>query len=303
MAKLQRWKRRSSAGEGSGTTLDGLGESEPVTEVVPVGAGPAGAGKRRGPDHPPPADDSATAGARRRRWSIGSSWPVLLLLAAHPRQAVLTALGVAAAAAVAGRPAREAVAVLATVLVGQTILGWHNDLVDKERDAEHRMPRKPIADGRLDAGTAWYALAIAFLVLVPLSISTGVTAGVHYLAALVIGILGNVMLRRGRFSWVPWALSYALYPFYLSYGGWGGEAEGSAPEITIVVLAALLGIGVHFLRAIWGLVADNEDGWTYLPLKLGLRLGATKLLTVVSAYLAVVVTLLAVAGSTVGLSR
>ena len=35
------------------------------------------------------------------------------------------------------------------------------------------------------------------------------------------------------------------------------------------MLAALLGIGVHLLTALWGLVPDNEDGWTYLPLKLG----------------------------------
>ncbi len=46
----------------------------------------------------------------------------------------------------------------------------------------------------------------------------------------------------------------------------------------MVVLAALLGVGVHLLRSIWGLVADDEDGWTYLPLRLGRRLGATRLL-------------------------
>ena len=37
----------------------------------------------------------------------------------------------------------------------------------------------------------------------------------------------------------------------------------------MVVLAALLGVGVHLLRSIWGLVADDEDGWTYLPLRSG----------------------------------
>ena len=57
---------------------------------------------------------------------------------------------------------------LATVLVGQTILGWHNDLVDRNRDARHQTPGKPIAEGKLDPGTAWFALACAVLLVVPL---------------------------------------------------------------------------------------------------------------------------------------
>jgi hypothetical protein len=69
------------------------------------------------------------------------------------------------------------------------------------------------------------------------------------------------------------------------------------------VLAGLLGIGVHFLRSIWGLVADNEDGWTYLPLRLGLKLGATRLLVLTSAYLVAVVIAMAIAGSMNGLSQ
>jgi 4-hydroxybenzoate polyprenyltransferase len=228
---------------------------------------------------------------------------LLIIQAAHPRQAVVTALGVGAVAALAGRPTREVGVVLLTVLVGQSILGWHNDIVDRERDARHNTPRKPIADGRLDVGSVWYTLTIAVLLLVPLSISTGVIAGINYLIAVIIGLLANVALRQGLFSWVPWALSFALYPAYISYGGWGGQAEGPPPEVVMTVLAGLLGIGVHFLRSIWGLVADNEDGWTYLPLRLGLKLGATRLLVLTSAYLVAVVIAMAIAGSMNGLSQ
>ena len=56
--------------------------------------------------------------------------------------------------------------------------------------------------------------------------------------------LGNVLLRTGIFSWWSWAASFALLPAYLSYGGWGGQYVGSAPEVAMVVLAALLGIGL-----------------------------------------------------------
>ncbi|GAA5142711.1 hypothetical protein GCM10023340_06640 [Nocardioides marinquilinus] len=224
-------------------------------------------------------------------------------MAAHPKQAFVTAVGLGVAALASGRPLREAAVVAATAAVGQTVLGWHNDIVDRERDARHQTPRKPIAEGRIDTGTVWYALVVAVLLVVPLSISTGVTAGTCYLAALVVGILGNVVLRQGPLSWLPWALSFALYPAYLSYGGWGGGAEGDPPQVAVVVAAALLGVGVHVVRAIWGLVADQEDGWGYLPLMLGRRLGASRLLILAGTYCAAVLAVLVILGQTVGLRQ
>ena len=234
----------------------------------------------------------------RVRWT-----PLLLVQAAHAKQAIVTALVMGGVAVLTGRPAEEAGVVLLTVLVGQTILGWHNDIVDKTRDETHRTPGKPIADGRLDPGTAWYAVTVAFLVLVPLSITTGITAGAIYLVSVCVGMLGNVVLRTGFFSWVTWAISFALLPAYLSYGGWGGQAVGEPPEPAITILAALLGIGVHFMRAVWGLVADHEDGWTYLPLKLGLKLGATRLLALSTFYTVGIAVTLGIVGYNVGLSQ
>lgn len=235
--------------------------------------------------------------------SLRNLLPVLLVRAAHPRQGILTAFGLAVAAALSNRPIREVALVFATVLVGQTVLGWHNDLVDRHRDATHETPGKPIADGRLDPGTAWFALACAVLLVVPLSISNGVTAGVAYLLSVLVGLLGNVALRQGFLSWLPWAAAFALYPAFLSYGGWAGSAAGGPPQPAMTGLAALLGIGVHFLTALWGLVADNEDEWTYLPLKLGLRLGAGRLLALASVYLTGVLVALAFTGTYVGLAQ
>jgi hypothetical protein len=175
--------------------------------------------------------------------------------------------------------------------------------VDRRRDARHQVAGKPIAEGKLDPSTAWFALTCAVLIVVPLSIATGVTAGSCYLLSLATGMLGNVVLRQGVLSWLTWVISFALYPAYLSYGGWGGTAEGSAPTAAMTVLAGALGLGVHFLRAIWGLVADNEDGWTYLPLKLGLRVGATKLLALASTYIVLVLAAMGVVGSSIGLTQ
>lgn len=299
MAITQRWKRGSSAGEGPDS-------DDPATPPRAAASAPARAAGSTPAPLPSVAPESTGRDLRRRArpsLSIRDAWPVLLVRAAHPKQALLTALALAVAAAIAGRAGREVAVVAATVLVGQTILGWHNDLVDRKRDARHQLTGKPIADGRLDPGTAWFALACAVLLVVPLSVATGVTAGSCYLLSLATGMLGNVVLRHGVLSWLTWVISFALYPAYLAYGGWGGTAEGSAPAVAMTVLAGLLGLGVHFLRAIWGLVADHEDGWTYLPLKLGLRLGATKLLALTSTYLVLVLAAIGAVGSSVGLRQ
>jgi 4-hydroxybenzoate polyprenyltransferase len=250
------------------------------------------------------ADPVASDGSE----DAGRGWrdltTLLLLRAAHPRQAVATAIGVAVVAALAGRPSREVLLVLGTVLVGQSMLGWFNDLVDRERDARHAIPGKPVADGRLDPSTVWFSIAVTAFVLVPLAIGNGVEAGLAYLASLVVAVVGTWgPIRRGVWSWLPWAGSFALLPGFVSYGGWGGQDVGTPPEVSVTVLAALLGIGVHVLRSIWGLVPDHEDGWRTLPLRLGLRLGASRLLWGTLAYLAAVVLALALVAGSVGLGQ
>jgi hypothetical protein len=242
------------------------------------------------------------AATTERRRPLARTAPVLLLRAAHPRQALTTATGLAVAAAIGGRAARDVGLVLVTVLVGQAILGWHNDLVDRQRDERHLPSGKPVANGSLDPGTAWFALICGVLLVVPLAVSHGITAGCLYLASLGIGLVGNTVLRGGLLSWLPWAAAYALYPAFLFYGG-EREAGGNPPEIAMVVLAALLGIGVHVLCALPGLVADHEDGYRHLPLRLALRTGAPRLLVLALAWTVLAAVGLLVVGHTVGLSR
>jgi 4-hydroxybenzoate polyprenyltransferase len=233
-----------------------------------------------------------------------SGWvPVLLARAAHPRQAVLTAVGLAVAAAVSGRPPREVGLVAVTVLVGQALLGWDNDLADESADRVDERAVKPLVSGGLDRGTLWFTLACAVLLVVPLALSSGIEAGASYLLSLVVGVAGNRVLRGGRFSWLPWAVAFALYPAYLSYGGWGGAAHGDPPTVGMSVAAAFLGVGVHVLTSVRGLVDDNRAGRRHLPLRLALRTGAPRLLVLAGVYCAVAIAAVAVVGATLGLTQ
>lgn len=281
---------------GTGSTATATAPDEPTDTPTEVLVEPATEPEEK------PTPVAPTAGRERRR-TLAHTTPVLLLRAAHPRVAALTAAGMAIAAAISGRPGREVGLVLMTVLVGQAVLGWHNDLVDRPRDAKRLPSGKPLADGYLDPGTAWFAWGCGVLLLVPLAVSNGVTAGCIYLVSVGIGLVGNVVLRNGLFSWLTWAAAYSLYPAFLSYGGWGGQTTGNPPAVPMVVLAAALGVGVHFLCALPGLVADHEDGRRHLPLRVALKLGATRLLVVALVWTALTLVGLLLVGNAVGLSQ
>ena len=254
---------------------------------------------------PPPAPPRAAEVASdpdKRPFRLGETLPLLLVRAAHPRQALLTALGLAIAAGLADRPLREVELVLVTVLVGQTMLGWDNDLVDRLRDERHELPGKPIASGLLDPGTVWFSLTCAMLLVVPLAISAGTRAGSTYLVVLLIGFIGNRVLRGSVLSFLPWVLQFALYPAYLAYGGWNGTGPDTPPTVVMTVLTGLLGLGVHFLRALPGLVPDNSDGLRSLPLRVALRTGAPRLLVLSGVFTGAVVVAQLIAGQAIGLT-
>lgn len=268
---------------------------------TPADASRSPSSSPRGGSSPAPST-SPTEQQPKRASRLGTTLPVLLIRAAHPKQALVTALGLAALAAVAGRPGREVGLVLVTVLVGQTILGWDNDLVDRQRDERHGLPGKPIAQGLLDPGTVWFSVTCALLLVVPLSLTAGPRAGGAYLISLLIALIGNRFLRGSVLSFLPWVLSFALYPAYIAYGGWNGVPSPTPPSVTTTVLAALLGLGVHVLRGLPGLVPDNADGLRSLPLRLALRTGAPRLLVIAGVFTAAVTVALLITGQALGSS-
>ena len=250
-----------------------------------------------------PAEDPGALPNTPRARSEAPAQLGAVLLAGHPRQSVLTGVLVGVAALVSGRPLRESLVAGAAVFVVQTILGLLNDVDDRERDTASGATGNPVADGRLPAGNASFAAICLTVIAIPLSLQNGTVAGAALLLTLVSGFGYERWLRRTALSWLPWAVSYALLPAFLSYGGWGGGRHGAPPTWAMTGLAALLGIGVHFLTSLPDLVADNKTGVRHLPLRIALKLGATRLLVITVAWTVLVVAGIVVAGASVGLRQ
>ena len=228
---------------------------------------------------------------------------VSLVLASHPLPTLSMTIALAAAAALSGRPGVEVGLVAATVLTGQLTVGWINDVVDRDRDRQVGRQDKPVAMGWIDPGTVVFAAACAVLLVIPLSIANGTAAGVAHLAAVASAWLYNFWFKRTVLSWLPYAVSFGLLPAFLSYGGLGGGMHGGPPTIAMTVLAALLGIGIHFLNVLPDLVEDRETGVTHLPLRIALRIGAPKLLWISVTWTALVGAGIVIAALTVGLRQ
>jgi 4-hydroxybenzoate polyprenyltransferase len=166
------------------------------------------------------------------------------------------------------------------VLVAQMIMGLVNDLCDADRDRMGGAKNKPVAEGALPPGNASFAVAVLLLLVIPLSLQNGIEAALYLLATLLVGYVHNRWLHVTPLSWLGWAATCALLTAFVTYGGWGRDADGSAPLTTFVVLCALLGVCVHFLTALPDLVADNQAGLKHLPLRIALRTGAPRLMVI-----------------------
>jgi 4-hydroxybenzoate polyprenyltransferase len=225
-----------------------------------------------------------------------------LLLACHPLPTVAMTIALTAAAALSGRSGVECALVAVTVLTGQLTVGWINDVVDRDRDAQVARQDKPVAMGWIDPGTVTFATSCVVLLVIPLSVANGTEAGIAHLGAVFSAWLYNFWFKRTVLSWLPYAVSFGLLPAFLSYGGLGGGYHGGPPTVAMTVLAALLGIGIHFLNVLPDLVEDNETGVRHLPLRIALRIGAPKLLWISTTYTALVAAGMLVAALTVGLT-
>jgi 4-hydroxybenzoate polyprenyltransferase len=227
-----------------------------------------------------------------------------LVAACHPAYVAAVTVGLTAAAALSGRPAVQCLLVAAAALSGQLTIGWLDDVVDRHRDSEVGRDDKPVAMGWVDPGTVTFAIACVVLALIPLSMANGTAAGIAYLASVLCAWAYHVrFFKRTVLSWLPWAASFGLLPAFLSYGGLGGGLHGAPPTVAMTVLAAALGVGVHFLLTLPELVEDNETGVRHLPLRIALRIGAAKLLWVSVTYTFLVAAGIVVTGLTVGLRQ
>jgi len=208
-----------------------------------------------------------------------------LLRSCHPQPAFAVSLIAALLASAVGRGPRGTAAVLVAVLAGQLSVGWHNDYLDRHRDAATGRPDKPVAAGLVPATAVRRASVLALLAAAPLSLLSGMPAAVLHLTAVGSAWSYNRWLKATPASPLPYLVSFGLLPAFVVAGLPGHPA----PPFWMVLAGALLGGAAHLTNVLPDLADDVATGVVGLPHRLGPRTSAataSALLLLASAVLA-----------------
>jgi len=194
----------------------------------------------------------------------------LLFRCSHPEPVVAVTLIVTVLALAAHRGPAMSALMGAAVLAGQLFIGWTNDLFDADRDQAQQRTDKPLASGQINRATVRTAVAAAAVLVVPLSMLTGLGSGVAHLTAILGAFAYNLGLKRTPFSVFPYALAFGLAPTFVTLG----PPITHAPPLWATAAGALLGAGGHFTQTLPDLEAERGAGVPGLPHLLGARLSA-----------------------------
>ncbi|MCI2418195.1 UbiA family prenyltransferase [Saccharopolyspora sp. K220] len=186
-----------------------------------------------------------------------------LLLASHPVPAVGVTAITAGLAATVGQGATGVLVTAAAVLAGQLSVGWLNDLVDADRDAQVGRRGKPVAAGTISRRAVLVAVLLAAPMAVVLSLPFGGPATAAHFVALVSAWAYDLGLKASPLSVLPYALSFGLLPAFVTLGSTG------PPPMWLVLAAALLGSAAHFVNVLPDLSDDAATGVRGLPQRLG----------------------------------
>ncbi|MEU4700517.1 UbiA family prenyltransferase [Nonomuraea dietziae] len=183
----------------------------------------------------------------------------------HPGPTLAVTVLVTVLAAASGRDAAGCVLVFAAVLTGQLSVGWCNDAVDAGRDAAAGRTDKPVVAGVVSATAVRDAAVVALALCVPLSLASGVVAGLVHLVGVGAAWAYDLGVKATRLSWLPYAVGFGALPAFVTLGLPGGPW----PSWWVVLAAALLGVGAHLANVLPDIASDLAAGVRGWPQRLG----------------------------------
>lgn len=211
------------------------------------------------------------------------------ITATHFPQAIAMVLLMTIATAICGGSWLGVALVFLASAAGQATVGWTNDVHDAEADRAAGRTTKPTVRGELRPDDLRVPILVSATLTIPLSfLAAGWVGGAAHIAAVASALVYNFFLARTVWSWVPYAVSFALIPVFV--------AQASSltlwPSFAVVLLSVLVGVTAHLLNAIPDIDIDRETGWGGLAVSLGKRRSmilAGVLVTAAAVFLGVVI--------------
>jgi 4-hydroxybenzoate polyprenyltransferase len=190
------------------------------------------------------------------------------LAATHFPQALAMVLLMTVGTAVCGGSWSSVALVFLASAAGQATVGWTNDVHDAAADHAAGRSNKPTVRGELRPDDLRVPILVSAALTIPLSfLAAGWVGGAAHLAAVASALVYNFFLARTVWSWVPYAVSFALMPVFIAQA----ITPTLWPSLPVVLLSVLVGVTAHLLNAIPDIDIDRETGWGGLAVSLGKR--------------------------------
>ena len=164
-----------------------------------------------------------------------------------------------------------------TVILGQLIIGWSNDIYDYRDDVKHNRTNKPLVAGAISL----QQLRRATFLLVPIAVVAnlagplGIKGGSVYLLGVGCGIAYNFYFKFSPLSPLPYAVACAALPASIFY------AIDRTPPLWVLAVGAMLGVAFHFVNVLKDLEQDIESSIGGLPQRLGKKISTVLALALV----------------------
>lgn len=190
------------------------------------------------------------------------------IAATHFPQALAMVLLMTVTTAVCGGSWSSVAFVFLASAAGQATVGWTNDVHDAAADRAAGRANKPTVRGELRPEDLRAPILISGSLTIPLSlIAAGWMGGAAHIVAVASALAYNFYLARTVWSWLPYAVSFALMPVFVAQA----VSPSLWPTISVVLLSVLVGVTAHLLNAIPDIGVDRQTGWGGLAVSLGKR--------------------------------
>ena len=202
------------------------------------------------------------------------------IAATHFPQALAMVLLMTVATAICGGSWPSVALVFLASAAGQAAVGWTNDVHDAAADRAAGRSIRPTVRGELRPDDLRVPILVSATLTIPLSfLAAGWVGGAAHIVAVASALAYNFYLARTVWSWVPYAVSFALMPVFIAQA----VSPSLWPTIPIVMLSVLVGVTAHLLNAIPDIAIDRETGWGGLAVSLGKRRSIILLVVLVAA--------------------
>lgn len=204
---------------------------------------------------------------------------VALVMATHFPQALTMLVMTTVASALYGQHGIQLLFLAIATAAGQASIGWGNDYIDANTDKALNRTHKPSVKYSLEPKSLRTPIMVALVVMVPFSfLAAGLVGGLANILAVASAQVYNRYLSRTIWSWLPYAVSFALLTVFITQS----SSVELWPSWQVVCIASCVGVIAHVFNALPDLQIDKEAKLGGLVVSLG-RSRAIALLVVLMA--------------------